>query len=292
MNYRDRRKSLSPILAAFVLICASVLPCAGADDDAEKPPAVQNEVQMAEVEKLFRSAFDEENPPARRQQALEDVIEQYPKSEWADDALWTLAQWQKKRQKTDEAIKLLTQLADDYLTPDRPASMLERFTQAQDVYLKSRIPVVLDYIKVSGMFYVGEDDEGKVVKFNPLPMTVHEDLAKMWYRKGNYRNSIRHFELALNFGPLSGKYKDSLEHQLAVVKKRLEEYEKDAARFGIKPDEGQPLKNGGEGADKERVKLEDYINIEELKPEKEGEKKPSEPEKGKGEAGEKDKKEK
>jgi len=215
----------------MVALAGAVLLCAFAT-----PVLAEDEVSEAKAEKLFRSAFDKKAMPYERFAALSSVVKRHKKSKWADDALWTLSQWELRRKHINHAMRLMTNLADSF-----PRCELEEFTMYQDVYRQSRIPRVLHMIKVSGYGHIGVGADGKVITLNPVPMVLYEDLARLWLAKKHYRNSLKYYELALQYGPVGGFYKKTLVNRVKEAKERLKRHEEKLRTFGIDPkDEDLP----------------------------------------------------
>jgi hypothetical protein len=189
-----------------------------------------DEVTEAASLELFRSAFAAGVPPRRRVEILERVAVEYPKTRWADDALWILSEYARKAGRPRTALKYSQELIENY-----PKCRLEGPTRTLEVYVDSRIPQVVRVIEKTGHHVVQRGR--RLYRYNPLPMVVHEDIAielLKWRQPGK---ALEHLESALKAGPPGGLYIEFLQRRIKDVREDVARGEDSGNDPGDAPEE-------------------------------------------------------
>ena len=196
-------KTASLLVALCVgFLSASV--CCAATERAEE-----------EARNKYASAFDRGLNIKRRVEILEAVVKDYSDTAWADDALWVLGEVADSYGYPKRAIHFRRQLVGGDMIP-----RLEAFTQAQPVYRRSRIPQILFVLERSGLTFAVRGE--KTLKFNPLPMATHEELAVGYLQLGMTEQALEHYRGALAATPAECIFADIYSRRVDELEQELE----------------------------------------------------------------------
>lgn len=194
-----------------------------------------DEVTEAAAEELFRTAFEPGVPAQERVDVLKQVMGEFVETVWSDDALWALSEIAEQARKPRTALKYRLKLMEKY-----PKASLEPYTRHLELYEKSRIPQVLRVIELQGRHII--HFQKRLIRYNPLPMIMHEDIAITFVQWKQTAAAKKHIEEALKVSPGDGVYVDILKHRLAEVKEETQ-FKKEVQKYKNKFKEAQ--KNAG-----------------------------------------------
>ncbi len=182
------------IFAAVLMgLCAVA---SGQHDDERGDPGV-----------LFKGAM-EETDFEEQAIGLQEIVKGYPRSIWADDALWFLGEMYMQKGDLSKAAEFKLKLLEKY---PLGRCHLERYTQRQNVYKKSLVPslkqafVEMGRVTVErGMRYsVARKSQSRLIS-NPVPSAVYYDLAQIYRRQGNYVKACRYYQRCIQTLPPEG----------------------------------------------------------------------------------------
>jgi len=216
------------LLAALCLVVAATVASGAADDETEDQARWD-----------YESAFLPQLTGRERVQILEDVVEQYGDTRWADDALWVLSEMADRGGYLKKAIEFRKQLLERKSPPE-----LEPFTRSQRVYIDSVAPAVEMLLQYTGHLYSRKGEKvivfnpipntgnlysrkgEKVIVFNPIPMLTAEELAFDYQRTGENKLALEQYRKALSAAPPDSFFTkiytrriDQLEKQAELIKK-------------------------------------------------------------------------
>ena len=157
----------------------------------------QREDDRPDPEQLFKAACEDETEIDERLRALGHLAKLYPRSKWADDAVWLMGEMCAQAKRRKEAIEYKTRLTKRY-----PNCRLQAYTKNLKVYKKSFIPTLGSLFRSMG--HVKFKSRRKFAFTNPVPIAVNHDLAVMYERQGNYVESKRYYRACLRRMPAEG----------------------------------------------------------------------------------------
>lgn len=186
------------------LLALAALAGLGASASAQAKPD-----QPDEAERAFRVAFGPEVSPTQCTALLEQLAKEHADSKWADDALWVLGEAARQQGLPQRVIYYW-----QFLMARRPDVDLEEFTRGLDIYRASGLPQVEQYLQATGLGYVIEEGtakrEGVVFinarRFNAVPMTVWEGLARSYEAFGKPALALKAYRRALSLAPAAGPW--------------------------------------------------------------------------------------
>ena len=183
----------------------------------------------------YTEAFLEEVRPPECVEVLEEVVRQYPKSVWADDALWALGEIADRTGRDHKAILYRQALM---ARSERPK--LEDDTKRLSLYESSRLPRIVRLLEMTGTRYRRKGI--RAVAFNPLPMVAHEEIALGYSKLHRYDLAARHYKLARREAPDSELLRERLERQIERMeqKQALQEAEEAQAALEEEAAEARP----------------------------------------------------
>lgn len=175
----------------------------------------QREDDRPDPEQLFKAACEDEIELDERVPLLERLVKLYPKSKWADDAVWLMGEMCAQSKRRKEAIGYKARLAKLY-----PNCRLEGYTHGLSVYKKSFVPTLGSLFRNMG--HVRFTGKRRFAFTNPVPIAVNHDLAVMYDRQGNYVESSRYYKACLRRMPANGVLTELIRKNYDRVREKAE----------------------------------------------------------------------
>ncbi len=193
---------LLPVIVLSALLAAAPA-VRGADDETEEA-----------ARKLCVSAFEEEGLKLKeRVEIWEKLVKEYPEAKWADDALWVLGELAERTRRPRRAMDYRVALAKR-----RPLPRLEDYTKKLSIYRRSRVAQIVRLLRATASFYQRRGNRVKI--FNPLPLAVHEQLARAYTKSQDYEQAIRHYRKAIFYSPNGAVTRRFFARTVAALEKK------------------------------------------------------------------------
>ena len=223
---------LLPVIVLAVALAAA--PAArGADDETEEA-----------ARKLYVSAFEEEDLKLKeRVEIWEKLVKEYPEAKWADDALWVLGELAERTRHPKRAMDYRLELVKR-----RPLPLLEDYTKKLSLYRRSRVAQVVRLLRATASFYQRRGHSVRV--FNPLPLAVHEQLARAYTKSQDYEQAIRHYRKAISYSPEGAVTRRFFARTVAGLEKRQRRKELLRKQRAAAEDAEEVAPSEGKGAEK------------------------------------------
>jgi len=162
-----------------------------------------DEVTEATAKELFSSAFEKGVGARERIAILKELVSDYGKSKWADDALWAISELASRSKNSRVALKYKLTLVKDY-----PGCRIEKETEGLALYRKSRLPSMLRVIESTGHHVVKRGR--RYHYYNPLPMVMNQDIAVVYLRRRQEQSALKYYKAALKAAPPGGILREML----------------------------------------------------------------------------------
>lgn len=206
------RKSTVLLVVCFALCCSYAAEAA-------------DEVKEANAADTFRRAFTGDIDGYEQLGLLRDVVCRYSDTVWGDDALWVLACMADKRGDEKRSVLMLRKLVQRGQSPK-----LEAFTKTLPVYRSSYVAEVLLVVDRMGYRYRASW-RVPPPEFNPLPMAVHQQLARAYHKRGLLEHAAEQYRLALKAAPDDALFTGVFRRQADELREEIRL--RDARRDGV-----------------------------------------------------------
>jgi len=178
----------------------------------------QREEVQATPEELFQAACEDAEDLDERLQQLASLVAEYPRSKWADDAVWTMGELCRQAKRPRKALEHKTLLVKKYRH-----CRLQPYTKALDVYKKSFVSALEKLLRNLGHVKFKRDQP--FTYFRPEPIAMNHDLAVIYERLGDYVQSKRYYRACLRKMPKEGVLTDLIRknYERAAENLRIQE---------------------------------------------------------------------